>query len=196
MTRYLQMTASCFYLWILRSFSEHFFNRTPLGNWFFHVQVAEFQQPDTVKNYFTDAFQAFYTRTGSSHSKAFIYLKSLKIICEEVNQYWSCKMPTCKFTKNFFTHPTSSISPSQNASRLLLSKDFESVQSQLLSGNISESSNTCNLPESQLSSCWIWHLTFSWVQFLSNKLQFFVSCNIIITRTSFFLLFVLICTFL
>ena len=31
-------------------------------------------------------------------------------------------------------------------------------------------------------------LTFSWVQFLSNKLKFFLSCNIKITRTSFFLL--------
>ena len=27
------------------------------------------------------------------------------------------------------------------------------------------------------------HLTFSWVQFLSNKLEFFVSCNIKIRRT-------------
>ena len=36
-----------------------------------------------------------------------------------------------------------------------------------------------------------------WVQFLSNKLEFFVSCNNIkITRTSFFILRVLICTFL
>ena len=31
---------------------------------------------------------------------------------------------------------------------------------------------------SQLSSCWIWHLTFSCVQFLSNKLESFVSFNI------------------
>ena len=41
--------------------------------------------PDTVKNYFTGAFQAFYARSRSSHSKAFIYLKSLKTVCEEVN---------------------------------------------------------------------------------------------------------------
>ena len=55
-------------------------------NCFFHVQVAEFQPADTdaVKNYFTGAFQAFYTRVRSSHLKALIYLKSLKIICEEV----------------------------------------------------------------------------------------------------------------
>ena len=35
--------------------------------------------------HFTSAFQAFFTRTRSSHSKAFIYLKSLKIISEEVD---------------------------------------------------------------------------------------------------------------
>ena len=32
----------------------------------FHVQVAEFQPPDTVKSYFIDDFQVFYTRTISS----------------------------------------------------------------------------------------------------------------------------------
>ena len=37
------------------------------------VEVADFQPADTVKNYFTVPFQAFYTRTRSSHSKAFIY---------------------------------------------------------------------------------------------------------------------------
>ena len=43
---------------------------------------------DTVRNYFTSAFQAFYTRTTSSHSKTLNlkrYLKPLKTICKEVN---------------------------------------------------------------------------------------------------------------
>ena len=72
----------------------------------FYVQVAEFQPPDTVQNYFTDTFQAFYTRMRSSHSKAFIYLKSLKTVCEEVNLLWSCEIKTCNFTKeNSFAHP-------------------------------------------------------------------------------------------
>ena len=79
------MTASCVYLWILRSFSEHLFYRAPLGKCLFHVQVAEFQPPDTVKDYFTGDFQAFYKITRSSHSKVFIYLKPLKIIWLEVN---------------------------------------------------------------------------------------------------------------
>ena len=47
--------------------SHHLFYRARLGNWLFHVQVAEFQPPDTVKKYFTSAFKAFYTRTGSSY---------------------------------------------------------------------------------------------------------------------------------
>ena len=34
---------------------------------------------------YTGAFPAFSTRARSSNSKAFIYLKSLKFICEEVN---------------------------------------------------------------------------------------------------------------
>ena len=34
---------------ILRSFSDHLFYRAPLGNCLFHVQVAEFQPPDTIK---------------------------------------------------------------------------------------------------------------------------------------------------
>ena len=85
--RHLRMTASCFYLWILRSFPDHLFYRAPLENCLFHLQVAEFQPPHTVNKYFTCAFLAFYTRRRrrSSYSKEFMYLKSLKIICEEVN---------------------------------------------------------------------------------------------------------------
>ena len=51
-------------------FSKHLFLRTILGGCF-----CEFQPPDIVKNYFTDAFQAFCTSSRSSHSKEFIYLK-------------------------------------------------------------------------------------------------------------------------
>ena len=100
---HLRMTASCVYLWILRSFSEHCLYTAPLGNFLFHVQVTEFQPPDTVKNCFTGAFQAFYARTRRSHLKAFIYLESLKTICEEVTLQRSCQMPTCRFTKNTFS---------------------------------------------------------------------------------------------
>ena len=50
----------------------------------FHVQVAKFQLPDIVKNYSAGAFQAFYARSKSSHSKAFTYLKSLETVFGEV----------------------------------------------------------------------------------------------------------------
>ena len=76
------MSASCVCLWILRICSDRPFYRAPLGNWLFHVQVAGFQPPDAVKRYLTGDFQVFYTRTRSSYSKAFIYLKSLIISCE------------------------------------------------------------------------------------------------------------------
>ena len=62
--------ASCVYLRILRSCSDHLFHRVTQGNFLFQVQVAGFQPPDTGKKYFTSAFQAFYTRTRSSYSKA------------------------------------------------------------------------------------------------------------------------------
>ena len=62
-------------------FLDRLFYRAPLGNCLF--QVAEFQMHHTVKEYFASAFQAFYTRR-SSCSKAFMYLNSLKIICEEI----------------------------------------------------------------------------------------------------------------
>ena len=47
---------------------EKFF-KTPLSqSTLFHVQFAEFHPPDTLRNYFTSAFQVFYTRMASSHS--------------------------------------------------------------------------------------------------------------------------------
>ena len=58
------MTVSCVSLRTLRGFLEHLFYKAPQGNYIFYVQVAEFQPPDTVKNYFIDAFQVFYTKTN------------------------------------------------------------------------------------------------------------------------------------
>ena len=137
------MTASSIYLWTLRSFSEHLFYREPLRNCLFHVQVAVFQPANTVKNYFTDAIEAFYTRTRSSHLKAYIYLKYLKIICEEIYSLWSCEMTNCKYTKkNPVTYP-----PSCNTFCLhflrthhdyFFQRGFESVLAKFLSGNINK----------------------------------------------------------
>ena len=55
------------------------------GKLLFYVRVVEFQLTDTVKNYFTGAFQAIYTRSRCSHSKELIYLKIQKTVCEEGN---------------------------------------------------------------------------------------------------------------
>ena len=61
-----------------------------MENCLFHVLAAKFQPPDKVKNYITSTFQAFYQEVvrnsiRRSHAKAFIYLKPLKIIYEEIN---------------------------------------------------------------------------------------------------------------
>ena len=70
-------------------------------------------------------------------------------------------------------------------------RGFESMRLQFLSRSRIEAESSViviylfnYVHLSQLSSCWIWHLTFSWVQLLSNKLEFFVSCNKKIIRTS------------
>ena len=83
-----------------------------------------FQPPDTVKNYFTSAFQAFYIRMRSGHSKVFIYLKSLKIICQEDKCNEGARNQSAVYEENTFTDPLSCILPSfsQNSSRLLLPK--------------------------------------------------------------------------
>ena len=44
-----QNTSGWLHLWTLRSFPDHFFYRTPLGNCLFHAQVAGFQPQDTIR---------------------------------------------------------------------------------------------------------------------------------------------------
>ena len=135
------MTASCDYLWILRCFSIHQFYGTTLRNSSFHAQVVEFQPADSVKNYFTGVFQAFFSRTRGSQSKAFIFLKSLKIVCEEVHSQCSCEMPTCKFTKKTLSHILLRVfCPHflRTHHDYFFWRDFGSVWAQFLSGNLSE----------------------------------------------------------
>ena len=70
----------------------------------FFYEFAKFLRTSFLLT-FHSPFQAFYTRTRRSHLKAFIYFKSLNIVCEVVNLLWSCEMPICNFTKeNPFTH--------------------------------------------------------------------------------------------
>ena len=65
----LQITSLIGHLWKTAYFMNKFQNFNHQIQW----------------KYFASAFQAFYTRTKSIYSKVFIYLKSLKIICEKVN---------------------------------------------------------------------------------------------------------------
>ena len=137
---HLRMNAACVYLWIFRSFSEHFFYRAPLGNCLFHVKVAEFQPPETVKNFFTGAFQAFYKRTRSGHSKAFISLKSLKTICQEVICKNVARCQTAILRKKPLSHIllyVFSLHFLRMHHDYFYRQGFESVRIQFLSGNIS-----------------------------------------------------------
>ena len=183
------MTTSCVYLWSLRSFSEHFFYRATLGNCLFHVKVTECQPPDTVKNYFTGAFQAFtrtrsshHTRTRNSHSKVFIYLKSLKTICEEVILQWRCEKPTCEFTKkNSFTYPPSCILSSffRNASRLLLPRRLWKCASTISFRNYKWKVVLLVIYLFNYDSSKSTFLMLNMVFDVLFKLEFFVSCNTI-----------------
>ena len=69
-----------------------------MGNCLLHVQVAEFQPPDTVKKLFHSCFSSILYKTRSSHSKAFIYLNPWKLsvkklICNEVAR---CQSPSVR----------------------------------------------------------------------------------------------------
>ena len=64
---------------LLRSFSDHLFYRAPLGNCLFHVQVAEFQLPDTIKSIPQALFKHFIRkRDVTIRRRSF----TVKIICE------------------------------------------------------------------------------------------------------------------
>ena len=118
MKEHLQMVAPGIYLWICRSFSEH------LRTAYFIYKLQDFNQHIKL---FHRYLSRFCKRTRSNYSKVFIWLKPLKVICEEVNLQWSCEMLACTFTKKiYFTHLPSCILPSfsKNASRLLLPKSL------------------------------------------------------------------------
>ena len=96
---------------ILRSFSEYLFYRAPMGNCLLLVEVEEFQPPttDSVKSYFTNAFQAFYTKTRSIHSKALFSqspckLSVKKLICNEVVRYQSAGLRKKLFHTSSFVY--------------------------------------------------------------------------------------------
>ena len=109
LTEHLRITASFVYLFILRSLSHYLFQRTPLGDCLFHVQVAEFHLAYTVTIHtYIPIIQAFCIRTWSSDWKGevgVIWLKSVKLplkklICSKVAR---C-LPARFWKKLFYTY--------------------------------------------------------------------------------------------
>ena len=82
--RDLRITASCVYLWILRSFLEYLFYITS-AKLLVSCTRCKSSTSRYSKKLFTGVFQAFYKTMKGSNSKAFMYLKPLKIIFEEIN---------------------------------------------------------------------------------------------------------------
>ena len=101
------------------------------GKLLLHVQAAEFHQMQQ-KTTSQVLFKHFFTRSRSSHSKVFMYLRSLKtkkkLICNEVAR---CH-PVILRKKHFHTSSYFLPSFSQNASRLLLSKRLWKCMSTIL----------------------------------------------------------------
>ena len=125
------------------------------------------------------------------------------LIKKKVNTQWSSEIPTCKLMKKVLLHiflHVFCLHVLRIHHDYFFQRVFENVRAEFLSGNISGLLviYLFNYNSSKSTPCWRCNWTFSWVQFLSNKLKLirFLRCKI--TRTSFFLLMlcVLICTFL
>ena len=163
------------------------------GKLLFYVQAAQFQLPDSVKNYFTGAFQALYIRSRSGHLKAFIYLKYLETLSEEVNLLWSCEMPICTFTKKKLPFPSCSLpSFSQNTSRLPLPKRLWKRESTISFWKCKRKVVPLVIYlfnyDSSKSAFFMLNIAFDVLlsAVFINKLEFFISWNNIkITSTSF-----------
>ena len=122
-------------------FSERLFYKCLLGNCLFHVHVAEFQPSNTVKNYFTGAFQAFYQRTGSSLSKVFIYLKYLKTTCVKKlirDEVAKCNLQVYEKTLSHILLHGFCLHFLRTHHNFSFRRGFECVRAQFLSGNISK----------------------------------------------------------
>ena len=59
LTEHLWMTACCLYLWILRSFSEHFIYRAPPGNCYFMYKLQNFNHQIQQKTISQALFKHF-----------------------------------------------------------------------------------------------------------------------------------------
>ena len=144
----------------------------------------------------------FYEWTRSSYSMGFIYLSAKKIICIEAARYQPASLRKNLFQTSSFMYFALF---SQNASQMRLLKRLWKCASKILS--FRKYKQKVVLLALYLSNYDSFKPTFfmlnmasdvALVRVLSNKLEFFVSCNTKIARTSFFLLSlsVLVGTFL
>ena len=59
LAEHLRMTASCIYLWILRSFSKHLFYRAPRGNCYLMYKLSNFNHQIQLKTILQVLFKHF-----------------------------------------------------------------------------------------------------------------------------------------
>ena len=162
----LKKETSDVFLWILQTFARTYFpfDRTPPDDCFLCLSVnsktffrtlllkstsgkllflcttGRISTTRCSKKLFHRSFSSILYKIEGSHSKGFIYLKSLKTVCEEVNLLQSCEMPTCKLTKKTLSHIV------LHALRLhflrihhnyIFRRGLESLRAQFLSGSVS-----------------------------------------------------------
>ena len=132
-----------------------FFDRTPLDDCFLCLSVNSETIFRILLLQSTSGKLVFYLQVAE-FKPPFIYLKPLKTVCEEVNLLWIC----LHFLRRHQFQSTISFSKCKRKVVLLVLYLFIQV-------------NFLHVK--------LWHLTFSWgfswEQFLSNKLEFFVSRN-------------------
>ena len=129
-------------------------------------------------------------RSRSSHLKAFIYLKLQKTVYEVVNLLQCCEIPTCKWTKKLFHTPSFmrfdfifseyvTITSSKEALKVCEHIFFfwKCNRKVVLLVIYLFFYDSCKSTFFMLNYSIRFSWGFSWVQFLSNKLEFFVSCN-------------------
>ena len=173
---------------ILRRFSDYLFYRAPLGSCLFHLQVALFQPPDTIKIFSQVLFKYFkenetYLFGGIKILGNYLWISysimKLRDANLQTNEKTSFRHAFCfHFLRIHYDY--------------FFQKVFESVWPQFLSGNImgllviylfndDPSKSTFSMLNMQLGG----FLKYSFCQINWDS---FISCNVKINRTSFFLL--------
>ena len=79
LTQHPWMTVPCVYLWILGSFSEHLFHKTPPGDCIFHAYVAGFQPANAIKTISQVLFKYFVQEQESAIQRCSLNLWKLSV---------------------------------------------------------------------------------------------------------------------